>query len=150
VTTAVRAGVRLGVDVGRVRVGVAASDPDGVLATPVVTLRRDGSDVDALAALVAERGVVEVVVGLPVGLSGREGAAATAARAYADELAHRITTVAVRLVDERFTTVVAERALRAGARRGGARARRTVVDQQAAVVILQAALDAARAGEAVE
>jgi putative Holliday junction resolvase len=140
------AGVRLGVDVGSVRVGVARSDRDGILATPVVTLRRDtkaGADLEALAALVAEHEVVEVLVGLPRSLSGREGPAATAARAYADRLAARIAPVPVRLVDERLTTVSAERTLAERGVRG--RARRRVVDQAAAVVILQAALDADRA-----
>jgi putative Holliday junction resolvase len=140
------AGVRLGVDVGSVRVGVARSDRDGILATPVVTLRRDtkaGADLEALAALVAEHEVVEVLVGLPRSLSGREGPAATAARAYADRLAVRIAPVPVRLVDERLTTVSAERTLAERGVRG--RARRRVVDQAAAVVILQAALDADRA-----
>ena len=131
-------------------IGVAASDPAGVLAAPVTTLRRDGRDLDALAIMVEERAATEVIVGLPISLSGREGGAAAEARAYALALAERITPVPVRLVDERFTTAVAERVLRASGRRGGVPARRSVVDQQAAVLILQAALDAARAGGAVE
>lgn len=142
-----RTGVRLGVDVGSVRVGVAASDPSGALATPVVTLRRDvrgGRDLDDLAALVGERSVLEVVVGLPRGLSGREGPAADAARVFARALAERLAPVPVRLVDERLSTVTAERGLIAAAPRSGARARRRVVDQAAAVVILQSALDAER------
>ena len=137
-------GVRLGVDVGSVRVGVAVSDPDGVLATPLTTLARDprrGADLDALAQLVSERSAVEVVVGLPRSLSGAEGPAAQAARGYADALAARIAPVPVRLVDERLSTVAAERALREQGVRG--KSRRAVVDQAAAVVILQAALDAA-------
>ena len=140
-----RHGVWLGVDVGTVRVGVAVSDADGLLATPLMTLARDlkrGSDLDALAALVGERAVVEVVVGLPRSLSGRDGRAASAARAYVDALVRRIAPVPVRLVDERLSTVAAERDLRAGGVRG--RAQRGVVDQAAAVVILQSALDAAR------
>lgn len=140
------AGVRLAVDVGTVRVGVARSDPDGILATPLVTVPRDvktDADVAALAALVAEHEVVEVIVGLPRSLSGREGAAATAARAYAERLAERIAPVPVRLVDERLTTVSAERTLAERGVRG--RERRDVVDQAAAVVILQAALDTDRA-----
>lgn len=139
-------GVRLGVDVGNVRVGVACSDRDGILATPLVTLARDAktsSDLDALAALVAEHDAVEVIVGLPRSLSGKEGPAAVAARAYADALAERVAPVPVRLVDERLTTVSAERTLAERGVRG--RSRRAVVDQAAAVVILQAALDADRA-----
>lgn len=141
-TPTMRHGVRLGVDVGSVRVGVSACDPDGVLATPVATLRRDAGDLDALAELVAERAVLEVVVGLPTSLSGREGPAAVAARAYATRVAERIAPVPVRLVDERLSTVTAEHGLRAAG--VGGRSRRKVVDQMAAVVILQSALDAER------
>jgi putative Holliday junction resolvase len=142
VTSTVREGVRIGVDVGTVRVGVASSDSKAVLATPVATLarRQDGADLDELAALVADRGAVEVVVGLPTSLTGRDGAAAAAARSYAAELARRVTPVPVRLYDERFTTVSAQRSV---ARVPGRR-RRTVIDQAAAVEILQSALDAER------
>jgi putative Holliday junction resolvase len=144
-------GVRLGVDVGTVRVGVAVSDPDGILATPVVTLARDrraGHDLDELAALVRERDAVEVVLGLPRHLSGASGVSAADARDYAAALSRRITPVPVRLVDERLSTVSAERALRLSGRRS--RAQRAVVDQAAAVVILQSALDADRAERARE
>jgi putative holliday junction resolvase len=137
----VRPGVRIGVDVGSVRVGVAACDPAGLIATPVSTLRRGKGDLDALAALVAEREAVEVLVGLPTSLSGRAGPAAAAAEAYAGALAARVP-VPVRLVDERFSTVGAQRDLRASGvdtRRG-----RSVIDQAAAVIILQGALDAER------
>jgi putative Holliday junction resolvase len=141
----VRRGVRLGVDVGSVRVGVALSDPDGILATPLGTLARaaDGHDLEEIADLVGEHAVIEVIVGLPIGLRGRDGAASAIARAYADELAVRIAPVPVRLMDERLTTVSAERVLRDRGLSG--KARRKVVDQAAAVVILQAALDTDRA-----
>ena len=142
-----RAGVRLGVDVGTVRVGVAASDPAGLLATPVETVRRGAGDLDRLADLVVEHAAVEVLVGLPRHLSGAEGASARDARSLGRRLADRIAPVPVRLVDERLSTVSAERDLRSAGvvgRRGRGR-RRTVVDQAAAVVILQAALDAERA-----
>lgn len=138
----VRPGVRIGVDVGDARVGVAASDPSGVFAHPVTTLRRDepgGSDLTAIAALVAEREALEVVVGLPRLLSGEEGAAARAARSYAAGLAVRVAPVPVRLVDERLTTVVAHRRLHDSGVPG--REQRAVVDQAAAVLILQSALD---------
>ena len=132
----------LGVDVGTVRVGVARSDPRGTLATPVATLRRDSAgdaDLAELAGLVREHGVVGVVVGLPVTLAGREGASAAMARDYAQRLSGMIDPVPVELVDERLTTVTAERRL---AQRGvRARARRAVVDQAAAVEILQHWLD---------
>jgi putative Holliday junction resolvase len=138
--------VRLGVDVGSVRVGVAVSDPDGLLATPVAVLRRDRrgrKDLEELAALVADRAVVEVLVGLPRSLSGADGAAAQTARSYAAELASRVAPVAVRLVDERLTTVEAHRGLRSAGIR--AKAARGIVDAAAAVVILQHALDSERA-----
>lgn len=138
----VRRGVRLGVDVGSVRVGVAACDPDGVLASPVTTLARDRGDLDALADLVTERRAVEVVVGLPVSLSGREGPAAAAVRAYAERLAKRLAPVPVRLADERLSTVTAEHGLREAGVTG--RSRRKVVDRMAAAVILQSVLDAER------
>jgi putative holliday junction resolvase len=144
--TEARAGVRLGIDVGSVRVGVAVSDRDAILATPLATLARDAateSDVEEVAALVAQHEAVEVVVGLPRSLSGREGPAARTARDYADRVAARVAPVPVRLLDERLTTVTAERTLADRGVRG--RDRRRVVDQAAAVVILQAALDADRA-----
>jgi putative holliday junction resolvase len=140
-------GARLGVDVGSVRVGVAVSDPHGVLATPLETLARDaagGADLNRLADLVVAHGVVEVIVGLPRTLSGRSGPAAQAATAYATALAARIAPVPVRLSDERLTTVAATRTL---SERGiSSRKQRTVVDQAAAVLILQGWLDSARTG----
>jgi putative Holliday junction resolvase len=142
----VRTGVRIGIDVGSVRVGVAASDPDGVLAVPVRTLRRDrrtDRDMNEIAAIAAERGAVEVVVGLPRSLSGRDGTAATGARDYAERLARRVS-VPVRLIDERLSTVQAQAGLRVAGLRG--RRQRAVIDQAAAVVVLQAALDEERAG----
>lgn len=140
----VRPGVRLGVDVGTVRVGLAASDAAGVLATPVETVHRGRGDLDRIAALAVELGAVEVVVGLPRSMSGAEGAAAAAAREFAAALAGRLHGVPVRLVDERLSTVSATRGMRAAgvsARRGKA-----AVDQAAAVVILQDALDTERTG----
>jgi putative Holliday junction resolvase len=141
-----RAGIRLGVDVGTVRVGLAASDPGGLLAMPVETLDRDpdsGSDQSAIAAAVLEQEVLEVVVGLPRSLSGGEGPAAVSVRSYATSLAARISPTPVRLVDERLTTIDAHRNLRDSGMPG--RAQRAVVDQAAAVLILQAALDAEKA-----
>ncbi|CAN7413906.1 Holliday junction resolvase RuvX [Knoellia sp. LjRoot47] len=145
-----RPGVRLGVDVGTVRVGVAVSDPRGVLASPYATLQRTWPDDDTtdddiatIVALAAEREAVEVVVGLPRSLSGGEGPAAGAARQYAAELARRVSPVSVRLVDERLTSVDAHRVLRHSGVDG--RRQRAVVDQAAAVLILQAGLDEERA-----
>jgi len=142
-------GVRLGVDVGKVRIGVAKSDPDGVLATPLTTIRRDlreqedlPADIVELARLVAEHGSVEVVLGLPVNLAGQEGPAAVHARAYAERLAEVIAPVPVVLADERMSTVVASRRLSDRGVRG--KRQRAVIDQAAAVEILQSWLDAHR------
>ncbi|MCL3862855.1 Holliday junction resolvase RuvX [Actinotalea sp. K2] len=154
-------GARLCVDVGSVRIGVAASDPDGLIATPVETVARtagslpvaSASDMVRLVELVDDRRAAVVYVGLPRHLSGQEGSASSAARTYAGVLAHAIAPVQVRLVDERMSTVSAHQALYASGRSG--RRHRQVVDQAAAVVILQSALDAerttgARCGELVE
>ena len=161
-----RAGVRLGVDVGTVRIGVATCDPAGLIATPMETVRRGRGDLDRLADLVAERAAVEVVVGLPTTLAGRHGPAAAAAEAFATALAARLAaapadrppppaeprepadpgdsggSVPVRLVDERLSTVGAQRDLRASG--VDTRTGRSVVDQAAAVIILQTALDTER------
>jgi putative Holliday junction resolvase len=146
----VERGRRIGVDVGTVRVGVALSDPDGILATPLVTLKRDlnaeidavPSDIFELARLVDAYQTVEVVVGLPVTLAGKEGPAAVQAKAYAERLGRAIAPVPVRLADERMSTVAATRRLAERGVRG--KRQRAVVDQAAAVEILQGWLDAQR------
>jgi putative holliday junction resolvase len=135
-------GVRLGVDPGDARIGVASSDPSGILATPVETVARGEGDLDRLAALVVELRVTRVYVGLPRSMSGGEGPAAGKVREFARELAARLGPVPVRLCDERLSTVTAEGQLRSQGRKG--RKRRAVVDQAAAVVILQGALDRER------
>ncbi len=142
-STAVRSGVRLGVDVGSVRVGVARSDPGGVLASPLEMIAHSRADIDRLAELVTGHDALEVIVGLPTTLAGREGPAAAAARQVASALAARIAPVPVRLFDERFTTTTAHAVLRQSGK--DSRARRQIVDQAAAAVLLQAALDAERA-----
>ncbi|HOA67354.1 MAG TPA: Holliday junction resolvase RuvX [Phycicoccus elongatus] len=140
-------GRRVGVDVGSVRVGVAESDPDGILASPVTTLARDESDERAdlaeLATLVRDRDATCVYVGLPLHLSGVSGEAARLAREYAAQLAALVAPVRVRLVDERLTSVASHRLLHESGR--AERTHRAVVDQVAAVLILQAALEAERA-----
>ena len=138
-------GRRLGIDVGSVRIGVASSDPDGILATPVETVARDRNNkhLRRLAQLVSELEAVEVVVGLPRTLADRFGPAAADAIELADELARRIAPTPVRLADERLTTVAAQRSLReAGVR---AKGQRSMIDQAAAVGILQNWLDQRRA-----
>jgi putative pre-16S rRNA nuclease len=156
-----RPGVRIGIDVGSVRVGVAVSDPRGLMASPVETVPRgrakadgasakpDGAsakaeraDLARIADLVAEHAAVEVVVGLPLSMSGASGAAAETALAYAQAIAVAIQPVPVRVVDERLSTVSAHGQLAAVG--VGSRARRAVVDQAAAVIILQSALDTER------
>ncbi|MEZ0353155.1 Holliday junction resolvase RuvX [Mycobacterium sp. pR1184] len=142
-------GRRLGIDVGSVRIGVAASDPDCILATPLETVRRDrsGKHVRRLAELVSELEAVEVVVGLPRTLADRTGPSALdaieMAEALAEVLARGAAPVPVRLADERLTTVSAQRALRAAGVR--AKEQRAVIDQAAAVAILQSWLDQRRA-----
>ncbi|MER7027787.1 MULTISPECIES: Holliday junction resolvase RuvX [Streptomyces] len=139
-----RRGRRIAVDVGDARIGVASCDPDGVLATPVETV--PGRDVPAahrrLKAIVEEYEPLEVVVGLPRSLNGGEGPAAAKVRAFAQVLAANIAPIEVRLVDERMSTVTAAQGLRAS----GVRSKkgRSVVDQAAAVVILQSALETER------
>jgi putative Holliday junction resolvase len=140
--TALVRGTRLGVDVGTVRVGLATSDPDGLIATPVQTLARRSS-LSRIVREVGERRAAVVYVGLPMHLSGAEGASSEAVRSYADLLATAIAPVAVRLVDERMSTVSAHRALHESGRSG--RTHRQVIDQAAAVVILQSALETERA-----
>lgn len=140
-------GVRLALDVGTVRVGIAVSDPHGLLATPVGAVKRGTGDLDQIAALVAEREAIEVIVGLPTTMAGRAGPSVTMATDFATELAARVAPVPVRFVDERLTSVIAERTLRAtGPRRSakaGARDRATGrVDAMAAAGILQTYLDA--------
>jgi putative Holliday junction resolvase len=133
----------LGVDVGKVRIGVANSDPHGMLATPVATVARGEGDVARILAEAVERGAVEIVVGLPLALSGGDSASTQDARDFASRVA-RATATPVRLVDERLSTVSANRAMRATGR--STKKSRSVIDQVAAVIILQHALDAERAG----
>ncbi len=137
-------GRRLAIDVGSVRVGVATCDPDGILATPVETVQRtpDDGDVRRVAALAAEYEVIEVIVGLPRTLRNTDGPAVEAARDFGDQVAAAVAPVPVLYHDERLTTVTAAGALRASGRKG--KAARAVIDQAAAVAILQGWLDARR------
>lgn len=139
---ALRHGIRLAIDVGSVRIGVARSDPDGLLASPLETVRRGDGDLAEIARLAREHRVLEIIVGMPTSLSGRAGMAAAGARAFAAELAPLVAPITVRLVDERFTTVLAHAALRAGGK--NSRQRRPVVDRAAAALLLQGALDRER------
>lgn len=137
-----RHGVRLGIDPGDVRMGVARSDPSGFLATPVETVQRGKGDLARIVEILREEEAIEIVIGLPRSLSGAEGPAAVKAREVAGKLARLVAPIPVRLWDERLTTVTAESMLRQRGKKGAKR--RAVVDQAAAVVILQHALDAER------
>lgn len=140
-----RLGVRLGVDVGRARVGLAASDPSGALASPVQTIQRRGETAPIVARILEEarqRAAIEIVVGLPVSLSGGDTPSTADARAVAQELAAG-AGIPVRLIDERLSTVSAQAALHGAGR--NTRSSRPVIDQVAAVILLQHALDTERA-----
>jgi putative holliday junction resolvase len=136
-------GVRLGIDPGEARIGVATCDADGILVTPVETVPRGPGDLDRIVAIAVELDAVLVYVGLPRSLSGGEGPAAGRVREFAQQLAGRLAPLPLRLVDERLSTVTAEAVLRGRGKKG--RKRRAVVDQAAAVVILQGAVDTERA-----
>lgn len=137
-----RHGRRLGVDLGDARIGIAVSDPSGMLATPAETVPADDRAIARVVALAREHEVIEIVVGRPTSLSGRQGPAAKKVRARARAIAEASAGVPVRLVDERLSTVQADSALRSSSRKGPSK--RSVIDQVAATVILQSALDTER------
>lgn len=143
-----RQGVRLGIDVGKARIGVARCDSYAMLATPVETVPRaqtDDSDISRILELVRETEAIEIVVGLPIGLAGHH----TPSTQDAEQFAHRLATaiapqgVVVRLVDERLSTVSAQGQLRQAGKK--VKTSKHIIDQAAAVVILQHALDVERA-----
>lgn len=144
-------GRRIGIDVGTVRIGVASSDRDAVLATPVETIPRetgfkdrDKADIDRLLTLIDEYDAVEVVIGLPRDLKGHGSRSVKHAKEIAFRLRRRLKAadrgVPVRMADERLTTVAATTALRASG--VSEKAGRRIIDQAAAVEILQSWLDA--------
>lgn len=142
-----RTGVRLGIDVGKARVGVARCDPHGMLATPVETVTRDAdgdSDLIRIEEIAAELGAMEAVVGLPLNLRGERTLSTEDAVTFAERLAARLAPAAitVRLVDERLSTVSAQGQLRQAGKK--TKQSRSIIDQAAAVVILQHALDTER------
>ncbi|ROS67119.1 putative Holliday junction resolvase [Curtobacterium sp. PhB172] len=141
---AIRSGRRLGVDVGRARIGIAVCDRDGLLATPVETVRRDdSSDLRRILEIADEYDVLELVVGLPLSMSGGDTPSTDDARAFAARIAERRP---VRLVDERLSTVTAQRGLHQAGK--NTKKSRSVIDQAAAVIILQHALDHERSAGA--
>ena len=138
-----RTGVRLGVDAGKARVGVSVSDSSGLLATPVVTLDRLAPDLhERFSALVAEYAPIEIVVGLPLNMQGKHTPSTDDAIDLARDL-NNSTGISVRMIDERLTTVSAHAAMRNVGKKE--RGTRSVIDQVAAVMVLQHALDSERA-----
>ena len=139
-----RPGIRLACDVGSARIGIARSDPDGLLAVPLPAVAARGADegIDGVLVAIGDYTPIEVLVGLPMSLDGSEGPAAARARAWAVALAAR-TDVPVRLRDERLTTVQAQRGLHEAGRT--TRTSRSVIDSASAVILLQADLDEERA-----
>jgi len=148
------AGPVLGLDFGTRRIGLAVSDHDGRIAFPAGCLESQGTekDLQALCALVEKREITRVVVGLPIHLDGRAGPEADAARAFARGVAEA-TGLPVEMLDERWTTLEAERALRELGKRGGAkraanRRHRGNVDAVAATILLRCYLERRQAGDA--
>lgn len=136
-----RKGPRLGVDVGTIRVGVARSDAEGLMAVPVETVPRE-SALESIAAMVAEWNPLEVIVGLPLSLRGSSTASTQDAQLFAERLASMVS-VPVRMIDERLSTVQAQAGFREAGR--SQKSQRRVIDQAAAVILLQHALDSERA-----
>ena len=139
-------GTLIGLDLGSKTIGVATSDPDRRLATPVETIvrRKFATDASRLLALAAERNATGFVLGLPVNMNGSEGPRAQATRAFARNFA-LVTELPIALWDERLSTAAVERALIAADASRAARAK--VIDQHAAAFILQGALDRLRRGD---
>ena len=143
-----RPGVRIGIDVGQARVGVARTDPTPVLAVPLETIHRTPEDHDwksvtaRVSELVHEFAPIEVIVGLPLNLRGKETASTRSAVEFAENIAFVVHPVPVRLLDERLSTVAASDALRQSG--VSSRGQKALIDQQAAVIILQQAIDMER------
>lgn len=137
-------GSRLAIDVGTVRIGLAVSDPDSIVSTPLPALVRSKLLVESLQeilSLISENGVIEVYVGDPLSLSGVETASTQDARKFALQLAE-LTSVPVRLVDERLTTVTASSKLRLNGK--NAKAAKSLIDSASAVEILEQALNVSK------
>ncbi|WP_036342277.1 Holliday junction resolvase RuvX [Mobiluncus mulieris] len=136
----------IGVDVGKVRVGIAQAYLDTILALPVKTLKvqADGSELEELASFIREETTTAVFVGLPRLLNGKEGEAARMARSYARRLARKISPIPVRLIDERLSSVTAHEKLRAAG--VSTREHKKMVDQVAAQQILEQAIEMSNIG----
>lgn len=140
-----RRGVRLGIDPGAARIGVARCDPDGILATPVTTVPAGPAAITTLVDLAREHEAIEILVGWPLSLDGTEGVAAAQAHEFAREISRKVT-IPVRLVDERLTTTASQRALHAQGR--NTRKSRSVIDARSAALIVQGALEYEKANSA--
>lgn len=136
-----RSGVRLACDVGKVRIGVARSDPMGVLAVPLDAVPAGSESGVRIRALALEYEAIEIIVGLPITMSGEHGPAAEFTQAWVADLV-AVTDIPVRLHDERLTTVQAQRGLHEAGRT--VKSSRSVIDSASAVVLLQACLDSER------
>jgi putative holliday junction resolvase len=137
-------GSRLAIDVGTVRIGLAVSDPDSILSTPLPALIRSKlltETLQEILSLISDNGVIEVYVGDPLSLSGEETASTQDARQFANQLAE-LTSVPVRLVDERLTTVTASSKLRLNGL--NAKAAKDLIDSASAVEILEQALNVSK------
>ena len=130
----------LGIDHGDARIGIAATDPLGILAHPMETIDVRATDpIERIASLVAQRGIRTLVVGLPVRIDGTEGSAAEKVRSFAAKLAKRLPGVPLEFIDEAYTTMAASAKLREAGRK--AKRQKGVIDQAAAVEILEAWLN---------
>ncbi|MEY4136800.1 MAG: hypothetical protein RL205_928 [Actinomycetota bacterium] len=136
-----RPGIRLACDVGKARIGVARSDPRGVLAVPLDAVPAGPDSVRVVSALAAEYEAIEIIVGLPISMSGELGPAAEFTTAWVTDLL-AVTHVPVRMHDERLTTVQAQRGLHEAGR--NTKSSRSVIDSASAVVLLQTCLDSER------
>lgn len=137
-----RSGVRIAIDVGKVRVGIAASDSEGILATPVATASRGKNDLAIVLRLAREKQILEIYVGYPLNMDGTVGSSAKAALAWARRIQRKLPDISVRMIDERLTSVLAHRQLHEAGR--AEITHRAVVDQVAAVNILESALETER------
>ncbi len=134
----------LGIDYGAARIGIAATDPVGIMAHPVETIHRAKTDPLArIVAIVKERGIRTLVLGLPVRMNGEEGSAATKVRAFGEQLRAALPSLPLIYMDECLTTVIAHEKLHAAGKK--AKDFKPIVDQVAAVEILSTWLDSVQA-----
>jgi putative Holliday junction resolvase len=142
-------GVRIALDVGSVRIGVAKCDREGLLATPLVTIVAGPEALNEVVALVSDHDAICVYVGNPISLSGSETASTKSAWDFARELSALLvdSKACVRMIDERLSTVTAQRGMREAGR--NVKQSRDAIDQAAAVVILDHALDSERHSESL-